>query len=361
MSSGKSGKDKKEMTPQASSGDKKSYVVAGAILSCSYGSQPSRMGMQMSHGVYVKGKPIMNVMDHIPNVNIMPFGTCGSMQNPAVAAATAAKGGLPQRVPCTPMVMMPWLGGKTDKLVDNNPSLLNDSTNMCMFCGQIKVEDDGQNLDYVQVIRNSDEPWQVCSADKQGLGNEGIGGIDDGTLYGVMEKGSIVYGPFKGEGKVYGGMASASGSAVFGTENHPNGTKIKGGHIAQVPGMDIRGGAKASAFNAVGSGELGDKNLGVAAQGQGDLLTGSAYGAFVVRPEQRTVGFRAGAEAAVVSGEAALEFKVFGYSVQIGVEGSLLSVGAKADMIVEEGRFKTRAKVAAGLGAGISISIGEAD
>ncbi|WP_240764978.1 zincin-like metallopeptidase toxin domain-containing protein [Paenibacillus dendritiformis] len=148
MSSGKSGKDKKEMTPQASSGDKKSYVVAGAILSCSYGSQPSHMGMQMSHGVYVKGKPIMNVMDHIPNVNIMPFGTCGSMQNPAVAAATAAKGGLPQRVPCTPMVMMPWLGGKTDKLVDNYPSLLNDSTNMCMFCGKIKVEDDGQNLDY---------------------------------------------------------------------------------------------------------------------------------------------------------------------------------------------------------------------
>ncbi|WP_338139499.1 DUF4280 domain-containing protein [Paenibacillus thiaminolyticus] len=148
MSSGNPGKDKKEMTPQAGSGDKKSYVVAGAILSCSYGSQPSRLGTQMSHGVYIKGKPILNIMDHIPNVNIMPFGSCGSMQNPAVAAATAAKGGIPQRVPCTPMVMMPWLGGKTDKLVDNNPSLLNDSTNMCMFCGKIKVEDDGQNLEY---------------------------------------------------------------------------------------------------------------------------------------------------------------------------------------------------------------------
>ncbi|WP_374019769.1 DUF4280 domain-containing protein [Paenibacillus thiaminolyticus] len=153
MSSGNPGKDKKEMTPQASSGDKKSYVVAGAILSCSYGSQPSRLGTQMSHGVYIKGKPIMNIMDHTPNVNIMPFGSCGSMQNPAVAAATAAKGGLPQRVACTPMVMMPWLGGKTDKLVDNNPSLLNDSTNMCMFCGQIKVEDDGQNLSGSQLVK----------------------------------------------------------------------------------------------------------------------------------------------------------------------------------------------------------------
>ncbi|WP_431606962.1 DUF4280 domain-containing protein [Paenibacillus thiaminolyticus] len=153
MSSGNPGKDKKEMTPQAGSGDKKSYVVAGAVLSCSYGSQPSRLGTQMSHGVYIKGKPIMNIMDHIPNVNIMPFGSCGSMQNPAVAAATAAKGGIPQRVPCTPMVMMPWLGGKTDKLVDNYPSLLNDSTNMCMFCGQIKVEDDGQNLSGSQLVK----------------------------------------------------------------------------------------------------------------------------------------------------------------------------------------------------------------
>ncbi|WP_374018207.1 hypothetical protein ABU162_30065 [Paenibacillus thiaminolyticus] len=38
----------------------------------------------------------------------------------------------PATVACTPMVMMPWLGGKTDKLVDNNPSLLNDSTNISM-------------------------------------------------------------------------------------------------------------------------------------------------------------------------------------------------------------------------------------
>lgn len=145
MSSGKSGKNKIEMAPQAGSGQKKSYVVAGATISCSFGSQSSRLSSPMSHGVFVKGKPLMNIMDYIPNVNIMPFGTCGSMQNPVVAAATAANNGVLQRMPCMPMVTMPWLGGKTDKRVDNVPSLLSDSTNMCMFCGQIKVENDGQN------------------------------------------------------------------------------------------------------------------------------------------------------------------------------------------------------------------------
>lgn len=79
----------------------------------------------------------MNTMDYKPFVNIQPFGKCQSIANPAVAAAR-------QPVPCTPIITMPWINGKDDQLVEGFPALLNQSTNMCLYCGTIKVEDDGQ-------------------------------------------------------------------------------------------------------------------------------------------------------------------------------------------------------------------------
>lgn len=115
----------------------RSYVVAGATLSCSQGDETSELTMPNSHGVFLKGKPLMNTMDFKPYVNIQPFGKCQSHANPAVASA-----GKP--MPCTPMITMPWINGKDDQLVENFPALINQSTNMCMYCGTIRVEDDGQ-------------------------------------------------------------------------------------------------------------------------------------------------------------------------------------------------------------------------
>ncbi|MBY0086119.1 DUF4280 domain-containing protein [Brevibacillus brevis] len=74
-----------DVTVQKSNAERKSYVVVGAILSCSNGSKVSRLKMPFSHGVFVKGKPQMNIMDFVPNVNIMPFGKCSSLKNPVVA------------------------------------------------------------------------------------------------------------------------------------------------------------------------------------------------------------------------------------------------------------------------------------
>lgn len=130
----------------AETGEKQSYVVAGAILSCSFGDKFNRLKMPFSHGVYIKGKPQMNIMDYVPNVNIMPFGKCSSLANPAVASATAANNGVLTPQPCTPMTTMPWIDGKTDVLVEGHPALLNKCTNCCLYAGIIKIEDDGQAL-----------------------------------------------------------------------------------------------------------------------------------------------------------------------------------------------------------------------
>jgi Domain of unknown function (DUF4280) len=140
-----------DITLQKSNAERKSYVVVGAILSCSNGSKLSRLKMPFSHGVFVKGKPQMNIMDFIPNVNIMPFGKCSSLKNPAVASATAANNGVLTPMPCTPLTTMPWIDGKADKVVGDHPALLNKSTNMCFHCGLIKIEDDGQNLGGVTI------------------------------------------------------------------------------------------------------------------------------------------------------------------------------------------------------------------
>lgn len=129
---------------QTKGGDQRSYVVAGAKLSCSQGDQTSILKMPVSHGVYTKNKAQMNTMDYKPNINIQPFGLCQTLANPIVAAATAANNGVLKPMPCTPVITMPWINGKDDQLIENHPALISQSINMCMYCGTIKVEDDGQ-------------------------------------------------------------------------------------------------------------------------------------------------------------------------------------------------------------------------
>ncbi|WP_082798950.1 DUF4280 domain-containing protein [Metasolibacillus sp. FSL H7-0170] len=121
-----------------------SYVVAGATLSCSEGDQTSTLQLPVSHGVFLKNKAKMNEMDFQPNVHVQPFGLCQTLANPAVAAATAANNGVLKPMPCTPVLTMPWINGKSDQLIENSPALTTQSTNMCLYCGTIRVEDDGQ-------------------------------------------------------------------------------------------------------------------------------------------------------------------------------------------------------------------------
>jgi hypothetical protein len=103
-----------------------SYVFRGATLECNKGSTPSLLDMPCSHGVYREEKAQVNIQDYIPMVNIMPFGVCSITDGP-----------------CTPATA-PWVDGKNDVLVENQPALLSKSTTSCSVGGKIRIVKDGQ-------------------------------------------------------------------------------------------------------------------------------------------------------------------------------------------------------------------------
>ena len=120
------------------------YVVLGATLECPFGSAKSKLMVLPINRVLTGGKPKANIGDAIPFLNILPFGTCKSMANPTVAAATAAAQGVLQQMPCTPVCAM-WMGGKINVLVGFLPALMDNCTLMCTFgAGMIKITNSGQ-------------------------------------------------------------------------------------------------------------------------------------------------------------------------------------------------------------------------
>jgi len=86
-----------------------------------------------------------SIMDHKPMVNIMPFGQCSSLANPTVAAATSANYGRLQKMPCIPIIPAPWMPGKTNVLVKDQPALLETDKCVCMWAGAIEITNLGQN------------------------------------------------------------------------------------------------------------------------------------------------------------------------------------------------------------------------
>ncbi|OPZ90135.1 MAG: hypothetical protein BWY74_02443 [Firmicutes bacterium ADurb.Bin419] len=121
-----------------------SYVVEGATLKCSFGDSSSKFMVPMKHEAYINDKSQGNMMDFTPMVNIKPFGMCSSIANPMVAQATSAAGGVLQKMPCIPATSSPWMCCKNDLLITGFPAILKSSTLMCMWCGVIEIEDDGQ-------------------------------------------------------------------------------------------------------------------------------------------------------------------------------------------------------------------------
>ena len=120
------------------------HVCMGATLQCSFGAAPSNLVVLPASSVLTGGLPAANIMDNKPIVNVMPFGTCNSMSNPMVAAATAAALGAFTPMPCIPVTAAPWAPGSPTVLVGNMPALQDSSKLACNWGGVIQVVAPGQ-------------------------------------------------------------------------------------------------------------------------------------------------------------------------------------------------------------------------
>jgi len=114
-------------------------VSMSAKLKCSMGEAPSDLVVLPKNKVFGDGPIAANIMDHIPMVNIMPFGMCKSLANPMVAAATAANYGSLTKMPCTPVTPGPWTPGSPTVLLGGAPTLNNTSVCTCNWAGVIKI------------------------------------------------------------------------------------------------------------------------------------------------------------------------------------------------------------------------------
>jgi len=117
-------------------------VNMGAMMQCSFGAAPSNLTVVVPL-VTAEGPPAANIMDHVPMMNIMPFGMCSSLANPTVAAATTAALGVLTPMPCIPMTSAPWAPGAPTVLLRNQPTLNNTSKCMCNWGGVIQVTKPG--------------------------------------------------------------------------------------------------------------------------------------------------------------------------------------------------------------------------
>lgn len=113
-------------------------------MMCSFGMAPSSLVVLPTNRVMTNQVPDANIMDHIPMVNIMPFGMCMSPANPTVAAATAAALGVLTPMPCIPVTPSPWAPGAPTVLLGNFPSLDNISMLTCVWGGVITFVTPGE-------------------------------------------------------------------------------------------------------------------------------------------------------------------------------------------------------------------------
>jgi hypothetical protein len=118
-------------------------VTAGASLQCSFGAAPSTLSVLPGRTV-VAPAPAATIMDHVPMVNVMPFGMCSSISNPEVAAATSAALGVLTPMPCVPVLPAPWAPGSPTVTIGGLPALTADSTCECAYAGVISILDPGQ-------------------------------------------------------------------------------------------------------------------------------------------------------------------------------------------------------------------------
>lgn len=123
-------------------------VCTGAQMTCPFGSAPSVFNATTAaippQRVVTSNMVAGTIMDHIPLMNIPPFGTCMCPGNPMFVAATAAAFGTPTPVPCLPVTLAPWVTGAPTVLITNFPALDNVAKLTCTWGGVIGFANPGQ-------------------------------------------------------------------------------------------------------------------------------------------------------------------------------------------------------------------------
>jgi Domain of unknown function (DUF4280) len=114
-----------------------------AQIQCNMGVAPSAF-LPTPKMVFTSNMFAANIGDHVPFMNILPFGMCNSKTNPAVIAATAAALGTPTPAPCTPATPTPWAPGSPTVKLCGMPALNDSSKLVCVLGGSISFMDAGQ-------------------------------------------------------------------------------------------------------------------------------------------------------------------------------------------------------------------------
>ncbi len=129
------------------------HVCNGATLKCSFAVPPgiSSFVVLPIHRMQTSYQWAANINDHVPMVNVMPFGMCMSPGNPAFVAATAAALGTPTPVPCTPVTPAPWVTGAISNpvILGGVPALDNVSVLQCMLGGTITILYPGETTEMI--------------------------------------------------------------------------------------------------------------------------------------------------------------------------------------------------------------------
>lgn len=118
-------------------------TVNGAKLKCSQGSAPSTLTVLPPIGSDGDDQPAGTIVDHIPMVNVAPFGMCQTTANPQVAAATAAAQGALTPQPCIPVLPSDWTPGASVVTVQGIKALSDDSKCTCQWTGTIEITSPG--------------------------------------------------------------------------------------------------------------------------------------------------------------------------------------------------------------------------
>jgi hypothetical protein len=121
-------------------------VVNGAATVCTLGTAPSKLLVLPTHRRTAGGQPAANIQDHVPTMNIAPFGLCKSPTFPGTIAATSAALGVFTPAPCVPLTDTPWIPGSPIVTIADQPALRQTDVCQCFWGGTVSITDPGQKI-----------------------------------------------------------------------------------------------------------------------------------------------------------------------------------------------------------------------